>query len=87
MSNISAAILTQLPFWSVFMETNMKTDHAFKQEMPDITRRYGSNSYILTNLANIIMHYISSSSDTWTLQTDRQAGRQAGGQAGSVGPG
>lgn len=66
---------TDTPSISVCVyEKNMKTVHSFKQQIPDITGRY--NSYILSKLASIFMHYISSTSDIWTLQTDTQAGSQ-----------
>jgi hypothetical protein len=73
MPMIFIPLLIQLPFRSVSMETNMKIDNDFKQQMPDITGRYRSNSYTCTNFGDIVKHYISSTFDTWRLQTDRKA--------------
>lgn len=53
MPKIFIPLMTPLPFRSVSMETNTKTDEAFKQQMLKVTSRYRPISRTFTNLGDI----------------------------------
>ena len=83
MPKVFIPLLTQLSFRSVSMETNMKTDNAFKQQIPNITVRYRPihipSPTLTISLSTV---FLKSPTRGRYRQTDRQTDRKAG----SVGP-